>query len=159
MFTIVDFLIALTFICVVMALVVWSRVKPEAKPDKQESEVRAQRAAAGFAQAGHWASSAVNVVIGVLLGVASNGLVQLMFTGAWAAVFNIAVLSAVLFFIVFLHDRLGKKLFPSGIRPAREPERARKTPLLRRLSLPAGLVLGVVIASLGLDDYLSDLLL
>ena len=150
------FLIALTFICVVMALVVWSRLKPDATPDKQESEVRAQRAAAVFAQAGHWASSAVNVVIGVLLGVVINGLVQLMFTGAWAAVVNIAVLSAILSFIVFLHDFLGKKLFPSGMRPAREPEKARKQPLLRRLSLPIGLVLGVVVASLGLDDYLSD---
>lgn len=48
MFTLVDFLIALTFICVVMALVVWSRIKPDATPDKQESEVRAQRAAAFF---------------------------------------------------------------------------------------------------------------
>lgn len=155
MFTIVDFLIALTFICVVMALVIWSRLKPDAKPDKQESELRAQRAAAFFAQAGHLASSAVNVVIGVLLGVAINGLVQLMFTGAWAAVFNIAVLSAVLFFIVFLHDRLGKKLFPSGIQPARGSEGERKTPLVRRLSLPAGVVLGVFFTSLGLDDYFS----
>ncbi|MEQ5814214.1 hypothetical protein J3362_01755 [Marinobacter sp. NFXS11] len=155
MFTIVDFLIALTFICVVMALVVWSRLKPDAKPDKQESEVRARRAAAFFAQAGHWASSAVNVVIGVLLGVAINGLVKLMFTGAWAAVFNIAVLSAVLFFIVFLHDRLGKKLFPSGIRPACGSEEERKTSLVRRLSLPAGVVCGVFFTSLGLGDYLS----
>ena len=73
-------------------------IKPDATPDKQESEVRAQRAAAFFAQAGNWASSSLNVVIGVLLGVAINGLVQLMFTGAWAAVLNIAVLSAVLFF-------------------------------------------------------------
>ena len=58
-----------------------------------------------------------------------------------------------------LHDRSGKKLLPSGIRPARKPESARKTLLLRRLSLPAGLVLGVVLGSLGLDDYLSGWLL
>lgn len=154
MFTIIDFLIASTFICMVMALVVWSRVKPDSKADKQDPEIRAQRAAAFFAQAGHWASSAVNFVIGVLLGVAINGLVRLMFTGAWAAIINIVVLSAALFFIVFLHDRLGRKLFPTGIRPAREPKGVSKKPLFRRLSLPTGLVLGVVVASLGLDDWL-----
>ncbi|PPI83454.1 hypothetical protein KEHDKFFH_13870 [Marinobacter maroccanus] len=102
MFTTIDLFIASTFICFVMAAVVWSRVKPDAKPDRQDSEVRAQRAAEFFEQAGHWASLAVNVVIGILLGVVINGLVQLMFTGAWAAVFNIAVLSAALFFYRFL---------------------------------------------------------
>lgn len=55
-------------------------------------------------------------------------------------------------FIVLAHDRLGIKLFPSWIRPARKPERVRRIPLLWRLSLPAGLVLGVVLAGIGTND-------
>jgi uncharacterized membrane protein YfcA len=155
MFTLIDFFIALTFFCLVLAAVVWSRFKSDAKSDKQDSEVRAQQAAEFFEQSGHWVTSAVNVVIGVLLGVVINSVVQLMFTGAWAGVLTIVVLSASLFFIVFLHDRLGNMLFPSGIRPARKPEKVRKKPMLRRVSLPAGIVLGFVLAYFGLDDYLG----
>jgi hypothetical protein len=53
-----------------------------------------------------------------------------------------------------LHDYLGKKLFPSGIRPARNAEKKNKKPLVRRLSFPTGLVLGAVLASFGLDNWL-----
>lgn len=150
----IGLVIASVFFCAVMAGVVWLRVKPSDKLDKQVTELRDRRTAALLTQAGQWASFAVNVVIGVLLGVAINGLVQLMFTGAWVAVFNLLMLAAALFLIVFLHKRLGDKLFPSGIRPARKPEKVRKTPLMRGLGLPAGLVVGVVLASLGLDDWL-----
>src|SRR6056297_627847 len=145
----IDLVIASVFFCAVIALVVWLRVKPSDKLEKQASELRDQRAAALLTQAGHWASFAVNVVIGIFLGVAVNGLIQLMFTGAGVAVFNLLMLAAALFLIVFLHDRLGEKLFPSGIRPARKAKTARKKPLMRRLGLPAGLVVGVVLASLG----------
>ena len=137
-----------------MALVVWLRVKPNDKLDKQERELRNQQAAALLTQTGNWASAAVNCIIGFLLGVAINGLIQLIFTGAWVAVLNLVVLATALFFIVLLHDRLGEWLFPSGIRPARKPEKVSRKPLVRRLSLPVGLVLGVVLAGFGLDDWL-----
>ena len=157
-FNALDLFIAATFFCVVMALVVWLRAKPNDKLDKQDSDLRDQRTTALFTLAGDWTSAAVNVVIGVLLGTAINGVVQLIFTGVWVVVLNIAVLSAALFFIVFLHDRLGKKIFPSGIRPAREPEKVSRKPLVQRLSLPAGLILGVVLAGAGLDDWLLSCL-
>lgn len=159
MFSTIDLFIASTFVCVVMALVLWMQLKPGDKLDKQDSQLRNQRIAALLLQAGDWANAAVKVVIGVLLGASISGVAQLILTGAWFAVFNIGVLSVVLFLIVVLHERLGEILFPSGIRPARKPKPARKVPLARRLSLPAGLVLGVFLASLGLSDWLSGWLL
>lgn len=152
----VDLLIAFTFVCVVMALVVWVRFKSDGKVDSKTgekgSQVRNDRMAALLAHVGHWAGAAVSMVIGLLLGVAIAGLVGLIFSGAWVAVFNIAVLSAALFAIVWLHERLGDLLLPSPIRPARRPGKVRRTPLARRLSLPAGLVLGVVLAGFGQAD-------
>lgn len=140
-------------------MVVWVRIKPSDKLDSQDSQLRDQRIATHFMQAGDWANAAVKIVIGVLLGASIYGVVQLILTGAWFAVFNIAVLSVVLFLIVVLHERLGDKLFPNGIRPARKPQPGRKVPLARRLSLPAGVVLGFLLAALGLSDWLSGWLL
>lgn len=154
MFNAIDLFIASTFFCVVMALVVWLRAKPSGKADKTESASGDKRIAASLTQAGHYAYAAASVVIGVLLGVAINGVVQLIFTGAWVAVFNIALLSAALGLIVLLHDRLGELIFPSGIRPVNNPKKPRKPPLVRHLGLPAGLVLGVVLAGLGFDDLI-----
>jgi len=151
-----DLVIASAFICLVIAMVVWVRVKPKDTGDTHDSKLRDQRTATLLDQIGHWAMASVNFVIGVLLGVAINGLARLMLSGAWVAVFTLLALSAALFLIVWLHDRLGEKLFPSGIRPARKPKRVRKTPLFRRLSLPVGLVLGILLAALGWDQWLSD---
>jgi hypothetical protein len=136
-----------------MATVVWVRVKPNDKLDTRDSGLLDQRTVARFTQVGNWANTAVNFVIGTLLGVAINGLIQLVFTGAWVAVLNLSVLAVTLFCILLLHDWLGNKLFPGGIRPAREPEKGSRTPLARRLGLPVGLVVGVLLAALGLDDW------
>lgn len=80
---------------------------------------------------------------------------ELMLRVAWFYVVILVALSAALFLIVRLHDFIGGKLFPSGIRPARNLQAKRKKPLLRRLSFPAGLVVGIVLAALGLDDPLT----
>jgi hypothetical protein len=154
-FSTTDLVIASTFVCLVIAMVVWLRVEPNDKRDKHDSSLRDQRTATFLARIGHWANALVNFVIGVLLGVAINGLARLMLSGAWVAVFTLLALFAALFLIVWLHDRLGETLFPSGIRPARKPRRGRQTPLFRRLSLPLGLVIGVVLAVLGWDQWLS----
>jgi hypothetical protein len=47
-------------------------------------------------------------------------------------------------------DKLFDRLFSIGVRPARKPQAQGRTPLPRLLSLPAGVVLGVVLARLGL---------
>jgi len=146
--------IAPVVIFAVMAVVVWLRLRSREKLDKREAELRDQRTAAFLRQISDWANATVNFVIGVLLGVITNSMVHLILAGAWVSVFNTVGLAVALLFIVLLHDYLGKKFFPSGIRPARKPDRVRIKPLVRRLALPVGLVLGIVLASFGLDKQL-----
>lgn len=141
-------------ICVVLAVSVWLRVRSINKPEQQDSELRGKRSDPLVMQAGDWANAAVNVVVGAFLGMAINGLVQLMSTGFWSVAVLIVVLAAVLFSSALWFDGLVEKVFPSGIRRARKSKKVRKVPLARRLSLPSGLVLGIVLAGLGLDDRL-----
>lgn len=105
-------------------------------------------------QVGDWFNAAINIVIGLFLGVAADGLVQLATTDFWP----MTVIILFLFAGVFLFERVVDKsidtLFPSGIRPARKPQVKERTPLPRLLSLPAGVVLGIVLARTGLDTMI-----
>ncbi|NKI34010.1 hypothetical protein HFP89_02370 [Wenzhouxiangella sp. XN79A] len=150
-----DLIIASTFVCVVLAAVVWLRVQSEGKREASEGGVREPRPTALFPLALDWILAVLNFVIGVFLGVALNGLIQLVASGAWVAVLNLVVLLAALFLIVNVHEWLGEKLFPSGIRPARRPGNGPTTSRVRRFGLPVGLALGVFVAALGLTDGLS----
>ncbi|MFK7914114.1 MAG: hypothetical protein AB8B93_09385 [Pseudomonadales bacterium] len=104
-----------------------------------------------------WLNAAVNLVIGLLLGLAVFYLGQLVTTGSWLLALSIVILSAGLWLFEGLLDRVMEKIFPSGIRPARSPKR-RATPLPRRLSMPAGLVLGAALAWLGWSDKILGML-
>ena len=150
------FSIASTGICVVIAVVVWLRIRSSNKPDKYDSELHDQRTAMLLMKTGEWVNTAMKVMIGVLMGMAIHGVAELMLRGAWFYVLLIVVLSIGLFLLVLLHEFIGEKLFPSGIRPARKPRTILKAPLSRRLSLPAGLVIGIALAALGLDEPLFD---
>lgn len=100
----------------------------------------------------------VNLAIGLLLGSAAYHLLQLVVSGAWVMVIILLLLGGTLFGIVVLSDKLMDWIFPSGIRQV-GPSQARKAkPLLRVLALPVGLAVGVLLASLGLDTVLLDLL-
>ena len=54
--------------------------------------------------------------------------------------------------------KLFDRLFPIGIRPARNPRPQSPKPLVRVLSLPVGFMLGVVLAGLDLDGTILGLL-
>lgn len=106
-----------------------------------------------------WFNAAVNVVVGVLLGIVIAGLVQLVTTGFWLVAILIPTLFAGLLLFDGLIDGLIDKVFPSGIRSARKPQVQRRAPLLKRLSLPVGIVVGVALAQAGLGDKLLGILL
>ena len=151
MFITIAMSIASTGACVVFAVVVWLRLRSNKESIQQKPEPHREGTNRAVMQSGDWANAAVNVVIGVFLGIVINGLVQLISTGLWSVAVLIVVLAAVLFFLESWFDGLFEKVFPSGIRPARKSKKVRKAPLARRLSLPSGLVLGIVLAGLGLD--------
>jgi hypothetical protein len=106
---------------------------------------------------GDWFQAAINGVIGVFLGIATHGLVQLVAIGAWWMALILVVLGVGYFFFVQLADKLFDWIFPSGIRTVGK-RRGQPKPLLRVLSLPAGLLVGIALAGLGLDTVLLDAL-
>lgn len=91
-------------------------------------------------------------MIGVLLGLALVGMAQLILGGNWFFV----VLIVVLFSGVMLFERALDRLFDWSYRIGtnRVPPRrvTRRKPWLRRLSLPAGLLIGVALSLVGLGD-------
>jgi len=101
--------------------------------------------------AGDWINAAINVLIGILLGSAIYGLVQLVISGFWLMALILVLLGGGLFLFMLLFDKLFDRLFSIGIRPARNPQPQPPKPLLRVLSLPLGFMIGVVLAVLGLD--------
>lgn len=98
-----------------------------------------------------WFNAAINVLIGVLLGSVFYGLLQLAGNGSWLMAIILVLLGGGLFLFMVVSDTLFDRLFPTGIRPAKNPQPRPPKPLLRVLSLPLGFVLGVVLAVMGLD--------
>ncbi len=105
-------------------------------------------------QAGDWLNGATLLVVGVFLGLAVPGLVRLAGTDFWP----LAILIPVLFGSVFLFDLLLggliNRIFSTGIKPARRRQGKERKPLVLLLSLPAGLLVGVIGAQFGLGDIL-----
>ena len=136
----------------VWAVFVWLRVRTFSKTEQQDVELRGKPIDALVMQSGDWANAAVNLLMAVFLGIIISGLVQLISTDLWPAALLIVVLAAVLLFLESWVDVLFEKVFPSGIRPGHKSNKVRRAPTARRLSLPSGLVLGIVLAGLGLGD-------
>jgi hypothetical protein len=106
---------------------------------------------------GDWLQAAVNIVLGVFLGIVVSALTELVVSGAWLMALILVALGAGYFVFVLLADKLFDWIFPSGIRTVGKRKNQPK-PLLRTLSLPAGLLLGIALAGLGLDTVLLDAL-
>ena len=102
-------------------------------------------------QARDWFNAVINLAIGILLGSAIFGLVQLMAAGFWVTALVAILISAGLFLFMELSDRILDRLFTIGVKPSRVQYPQERKPLLRSLSLPGGFVLGVLLATLGLD--------
>jgi hypothetical protein len=109
-------------------------------------------------QLGDWINAAISLVIGVLLGSAADGLVQTATTAFWPVAVITPLLFAGAFLVMWVSDKLLDRLFPIGVRPATKPQTSGRAPLPRLLSLPVGVVLGLVLARLGLDDTILGML-
>ena len=107
---------------------------------------------------GDWLNTTVNFLIGILLGSVAYGLVQLFASGSWLMALMLIVLGGGFFLFMVLSDKLFDKVFPIGIRPAKNPTPQPPKPLLRVLGLPFGLMVGVVLAFLDLDGALLGFL-
>lgn len=116
--------------------------------------LRRESPADGVLQPADWLYIVAYAVVGVWLGIALDGLVWLLTNDYWV----VAVLLVLMFGGIVLFDALldwgVDRLFPGGVRKVLKSARQRRSPWLRRWSLPAGVVLGVILARLGLDSLL-----
>jgi hypothetical protein len=108
-----------------------------------------------------WLGAGFNVAIGLFLGLALNGLLQLVVDGFWPLALIVAVLSAGAVLVLFAFDglvgRLIERLLPSGIRPSQSPQKEHRKPMARLMSLPAGILFGVILAQFGLTQTILGL--
>jgi len=107
---------------------------------------------------GDWLHAAANLLIGVLLGIAAAGLVELATSALWPLAILIPLLFAGLFLFEWVLDKGVDRFFPEGIRPAKTPTTSKRKPWIRLSSLPLGLLVGVILARLGLSVPLPGLL-
>ena len=108
-----------------------------------------------------WLTAGFNVAIGLFLGLALNGLWQLVANGSWllAAVALAMGVGAALALFLFegLAARLTRWLFPGGVLPAPPAAGKARRPVLRLVSLPVGILVGVVLARFGLTETILGL--
>ena len=102
-------------------------------------------------RADDWLHAVAYFMIGALLGSAATGLAQLLLSGAWVMAMIMTVFAVAMFLIVLASDKLLDRLFTIGIRPANNPGPKARKPLPRVLSFPAGFLLGIALALLGID--------
>ncbi len=107
---------------------------------------------------GDWLNSAVNLIIGLLLGMATFGLAKLLNAGLWLSALLVILPFLALVAFVQLMDGLLERLFPTGVRPANAPAAQEPKPMTRRLSLPAGFGLGVIAGALGFSEPILGVL-
>ena len=105
-------------------------------------------------QVGDWANGAAIFAVGVFLGLAIYHLAQLVGTAFWPLIVIIPVLFGGVFLLNLKFDNLIDRIFPNGIKPARKPHAKQRKPLVLLLSLPTGIIIGVIGAMLGLGDVL-----
>jgi hypothetical protein len=108
-------------------------------------------------QLGDWLNAATLLIIGVLLGIAIDAMAQLATTPYWPLVILIPLMFGGVLLLDGLLNRLANRIFPSAIRTVGKSESKPRKPLALLLSLPAGLILGIVLARFGLANTVLDL--
>lgn len=155
-------LIFVAIACLAFAVAVWVFVRTALKSDRTRPVATGSRggrtAEYRRMQAGDWFNAAINLAIGLLLGSFVDGLIQLVATGLWLSAAILTLLFGGLFLVVSMSDKLLDPLFSIGVRPAPKAGAKGRTPSIRRMSLPVGLVLGVALARLGLDDRILTMI-
>lgn len=104
---------------------------------------------------GDWFNGAWLCIIGLYLGLVVHGLSQLAGTALfWPMLIFIMIMWGGMCLFDNVINRFFDWMFPNGIKPAKNPPAKERKPLARLLSLPCGIVLGVILAEFGLRDTL-----
>ncbi len=100
-----------------------------------------------------WLNWAALVAIGVFLGLAIDGMVDLAATGSWRSIIIILGVFGCWYIFYLLSERLFQ-FISTGRFSAPKQLQARPRPLALLFGLPFGIIIGVIGAQLGLGDML-----
>lgn len=104
-----------------------------------------------------WGNSAVNLVIGLILGLVAEDFARLLLSDSWP----VAIFIVLLFWGVLLFDRVLERvsewIFGAGVTRVLPRHNVPRKPYIRVLSLPAGFLLGMVLFRLGLRASIMGL--
>lgn len=103
---------------------------------------------------GDWTNAALLLAVGFFLGLAGSNMVKLLGTPFWPLVILIPALFGGVVLFDMLLDRVVNRILPSGLKPATQPKTKERKPLALLFSLPAGFLIGLIGATLGLDKIL-----
>lgn len=104
---------------------------------------------------GDWFSGAGLCIVGLYLGLVVHGLSLLVGTALfWPMLIFIMMMWGIMCLFDNVIGRFFGWMFPSGVKPATSPSAKERKPLARLLSLPCGIVLGVILGAFGLRDTL-----
>ena len=123
-----------------------------------------------------WIDAAFKVVIGMLLGSIADWLIELATSELWpVAVFVLIIILGILLFefvidklsilfspILYFFDSILKAIIDLTTHGSEQtvniPEKKGRMPLVVFLSFPIGLIIGVILSRLGLDNAIIELL-
>ena len=94
--------------------------------------------------------------LGVFIGIAGDGLINLYKAKAWAYVAILLALAFSYIIVVFVVDKLFGKIFPSGVKRIYKPKTQKDFNLLKLLSLMIGCLCGYALAYLGLGNAITN---
>lgn len=103
---------------------------------------------------GDWFNGLSILGIGVLIGVIVDMLFQLSGTAFWISAIGAPLIGGGVIFLGTIIDKLFDKLFPSGFKKPRTSKAKERKPFAILLSLPVGIVIGIIGAQFGLGDAL-----
>lgn len=101
---------------------------------------------------GDWFNGLAILGVGVLIGVIIDMLFQLSGAAFWISAIGAPLIFGGVLFLGTIIDKLIDKLFPSGFNKPRTSKAKERKPLAIILSLPVGIVIGIIGAQFGLGD-------
>lgn len=104
-----------------------------------------------------WANAGFLLLIGLLLGVALDSVIDLVAMGYWIMAVILVLAFLAVFVFELLMDKVFDKFFHIGVKRVSEPDEQKYKPLIVLLSFPTGMLLGVLLAGTGWDHAVLSL--
>lgn len=101
-----------------------------------------------------WLNAAALLAVGLFLGLAIEKLLQLHGFAFWVTGIGTFLMFGAVILLDWLIEWLFERVFPSGINPSKKQKAIGRRPLALLLSLPFGIIIGILGAQLGLSDFL-----